>query len=159
MVIEDSNSGFQFFDSVCRERDIKCISAEGKSKIHKTLIGREQCETVIVADGAAFGSEMDKICKYMKDRDYVKLYLPESFEWIILKSGIVEVADLKAILNSPSDFIESKEFFSWEQYFTRLLTDNTQNDHLRYNKSRLNESYLGSYNKQHILHVMDRIEM
>ena len=34
MVIEDSNSEFQFFDSVCRERNIKCISAEGKSKIH-----------------------------------------------------------------------------------------------------------------------------
>ncbi len=159
VIVEDSNSGFQFFDTVCNEADIQCLSAEGKSNIHSVLKKCEENKILIIADGAAFGSEMDRMCKYMKERKYVNLYLPESFEWIILKSGIIEISNLKNILEVPSDYIESSEFFSWEQFFTRILTDNTQRTHMRYTKSKLNESYLSTYNKQSILDVMDMINL
>ena len=159
IIVEDSNSGYQFFDAICREADIRCVSAEGKSKIHKALSELEAIETLIVADGAAFGPEMDKVAKYMKDREYIKLYLPESFEWILLKSGIVEGNDLKTILESPSDYIESSEYFSWEQFFTRLIVSSTQNTHMRYSKTKLNASYLSPYCRQKIMAVMDKIDI
>ena len=159
VIVEDSNSGFQFFDTVCKEADIKCLSAGGKSSIHSVLKKCEDNEILIIADGASFGSEMDRLSKYMSERSYVNLYLPESFEWVILESGIVEISDLKKILEAPFDYIESSEFFSWEQFFTRLLTDSTQKTHMSYSKSKLNSSYLSTYNKQCVLDVMDVIDL
>lgn len=37
VIIEDSNSGYQFFDSVCSDYDLKCISAGGKSNVFHHL--------------------------------------------------------------------------------------------------------------------------
>lgn len=49
------------------------------------------------------------------------MYLPESFEWIILKSGVLEGKDLNEILERPEEFIESSEFVSWERFFYRFI--------------------------------------
>ena len=45
------------------------------------------------------------------------------------------------ILEHPSDFIESRDYMSWERFFTALLVDKTKDTYLRYSKSKLNESY------------------
>lgn len=37
VIIEDSNSGYQFFDSVCSDYNLKCISAGGKSNVFHHL--------------------------------------------------------------------------------------------------------------------------
>ena len=42
----------------------------------------------MIADGAAFGSEMEKLMRLIKGYPNIALYLPESFEWLILKSGV-----------------------------------------------------------------------
>lgn len=60
-------------------------------------------------DGAAFGSEFEKLRRL---NNQIDLYLPESFEQMILKSGIMEW--IKEMLNHPEEYIESKKYFSWE---------------------------------------------
>lgn len=58
IITEDRNSGFQFFDAVCKERQLKCQSANGKSNVFQCLKACED-KTLVVADGAAFGAEID----------------------------------------------------------------------------------------------------
>lgn len=72
----------------------------------------------------------------------IKLFLPESFEWIVLKSGLFTDRETREMLQNPADYIESADFFSWEQFFTHELIEKTRGTFLTYSKSRLNESYL-----------------
>ena len=51
----------------------------------------------------------------------IYIYLPESFEWLILQSGVIRSQTIQPILSSPSEYVESSEYFSWEQFFTDLL--------------------------------------
>lgn len=60
-------------------------------------------------------------------------------------------------MEHPEDFIESQTYFSWEQYFTNILIQYTQDTYLKYNKSKLNESYLHEKAKNMILNVMENI--
>ena len=68
-------------------------------------------------------------------------YLPESFEWLILISGVVKDGDISRILDNPSEYIESGKYMSWEQFFTALLVEKTRDSYLKYAKSKLNISY------------------
>ena len=53
----------------------------------------------------------------MRKYKNIKLYLPESFEWIILKSGLIEGKKLKEILEKPEEYIDSREFFELGEIF------------------------------------------
>lgn len=153
-IVEDSNAGYEFFCAICRDSGIKCISANGKSNIYEKVKKCKERTILVIADGAAFGSEMEKVLslKYVKT---IVLYLPESFEWIILSSGLIDGKRIAGIIDSPEEYIESQVYFSWEQFFTRLLIDETKDNYLRYNKSRLNEVYLRSKEKSAIINKMD----
>ena len=70
------------------------------------------------------------------------MYLPESFEWIILSADIFENSNVRKILENPSEFIDGEKYFSWERYFTQLLSDETKGTYLAYVKSSLNTNYL-----------------
>lgn len=67
VITEDSNSGYHFFDHICRRNNgAKCISANGKSNIF-SLAANQSAETIVViADGAAFGSEMEKLTEFLQ---------------------------------------------------------------------------------------------
>lgn len=152
IVTEDSKAGYQFFKQICDENNIACESAEGKSKIYKYLKdNRDSVETCVVADGAAFGPEMEKVYGLVMCNQNMKLYLPESFEWLILKSGIIDGNTVKDILDHPEDFIESQKHFSWERYFEKLLIENTVDTYMQYTKAKLPEAYLHEKNKDAIL--------
>lgn len=141
VITEDSNAGYDFFTSISAENGISCVSAKGKSNIFK-LLQKKTCESVlIVADGAAFGSEMDKIMQFIQNQQGIYLYLPESFEWLILSSGVVEAQDIFKILEQPHQYIDSSKYFSWERYFATLLVEKTPNTYLAYSKSKLNPAY------------------
>jgi len=86
------------------------------------------------------------------------IYLPESFEWMILKSGILKKGRLEDILNRPYDHIESKKHFSWERIFTALLVEETSGTYLQYNKTSLNPSYLRQQEQAAIVNVMPNLE-
>lgn len=159
VVTEDSNSGFQFFEYICREADIPCISASGKSNICRKMMDNQNERLLIIADGAAFGSEMEKVMGLIRDYGNVMLYLPESFEWMVLKSGIIQDKELRTMSENWGNYIESRNFFSWEQFFTFLLIEKTKDTYLHYNKKNLNLSYLKGNLPDKILNVMEKIDL
>lgn len=59
IITEDSKAGYQFFKEVYSSEHLQCISADGKSNIYKHL--KKDKNVLVVADGAAFGSEVEKI--------------------------------------------------------------------------------------------------
>lgn len=77
--------------------------------------------------------------------------MPESFEWLILKSDVIKDKTITEILDHPSDFVESKECMSWERFFTALLIDKTKDTYLRYSKSKLNVAYKNQKIQEKIL--------
>ena len=61
-------------------------------------------------------------------------------------------------MKNPIDHIESKEYFSWERFFTYLLVEESKNrEKLRYPKSkgRLPSGYLTDANIDNILNAMN----
>ncbi len=159
IIVEDSNSGFDFFKKICCNNGIQCISAKGKSNLKNTAKQSDFKNVLIVADGAAIGSEMNELYQLMKSRPNIKCYLPESFEWIILRSGMIDGNYVQEVLNSPEDYIESSKYFSWERYFTALLITCTKDSYLTYSKSGLNDNYLHGKIKDAILDVMKSIKL
>ena len=94
---------------------------------------------------------MNRLYKQCQVKKNIHLYLPESFEWIILNSGLFKENMIREILQAPEEYIESRDFFSWERYFTKLLIEQTEGTYLKYKKSRLNKFYLHEKNKDTIL--------
>ena len=141
VIVEDSNSGFEFFAALCENSDIPCISACGKSNIYDIALSREERDILVIADGAAFGPEMEFLTSLQRFKR-IKLFLPESFEWLVLKSGLFPDRNTQEMLRNPASYIESADFFSWEQFFTHELIEKTRDSYRAYNKSRLNEAYL-----------------
>lgn len=155
IIVEDTNSGYEFFKSVANEHGITCESAGGKTKLFSKLLDCDGKRICIVADGAAIGPEVDALYKTALKNSNIKLYLPESFEWIILSSGLLEDKEVKAILDAPENYIESQIYFSWERYFTKLLVDKTEGTYLKYQKSKLNPAYLHEKNKRIIQNQLE----
>jgi hypothetical protein len=157
IVVEDSNAGYEFFESLQKERNWEAISAEGKSNIYKVLKKYDDDQNVLViADGAAFGSEMDRIVKIIDSTVGKAVFLPESFEWLILKSEIIKDKEIETILDEPSDFIESQDYMSWERFFSALLIAKTKDTYLHYTKSTLNDAYKTKNNQNKILKEIPR---
>jgi len=156
VIVEDSNSAFQFFRALCQKEGIVCDSAKGKGGIYGRVKDSTENKILVIADGAAFGPEMERAMS-IKRLKKVVYFLPESFEWLILKSGIVAKNEVKHILEKPQDFIESEKYFSWEQFFTKLLIDETKDTQLAYKKKTLNSVYLHAKNKNALVKTAEEI--
>lgn len=155
VVIEDSNAGYQFFSNFFSQHGVPCVSAQGKSNIYRELLQRSYSIVLVIADGAAFGPEVERILPLNKLRDKkLIIYLPESFEWMILKSGLLKQGHLQAILERPYDYIESEKFSSLERFFTSLLVDVTSGTYLQYNKASLNRAYMDPKEQATIVSTM-----
>ena len=159
ILTEDSNSGYQFFDAVCAEHQMQCDTANGKSNVFSYLKAHRNEKIMVIADGAAFGPEMDRVLQLVQTRENLALYLPESFEWLVLSSGILKDTEIAQILQTPSGYIDSKEYFSWERYFTALLIEKASGTYLNYTKKTLNEAYLRDGVKNTILGQMQKVEL
>ena len=153
VIVEDSNAGFEFFGKVFKDMGISCISANGKSNMRREVENATAENILIIADGAAFGPEMDRVLP-MRQIKNLALFLPESFEWLVLKSGILHSNPVNEILESPADHIESSQYFSWERFFTALLTDETRGSYLQYSKKKLNPAYLQEYEKNSVIRLI-----
>ena len=157
-IVEDSNSGYEFFKAVSDERNLECESAGGKSNIFSKIKNVKNREVCVIADGAAIGPEMNGLYEISHKKKNIYLYLPESFEWIVLKSGLIDDREIRKILETPELFIDSKKYFSWERFFTNLLIEKTKNSYLQYRKSAINKTYLHSKNKEKILNCIEAIQ-
>ena len=141
------------------KQQIQCDTANGKSNVFSYLKAHRDEKIMVIADGAAFGPEMDRVLQLVQTRENLTLYLPESFEWLILSSGILKDAEVVQILQTPSDYIDGKDYFSWERYFTALLTEKTAGTYLNYTKKTLNEAYLKDGVKNAILDQMAKVRL
>lgn len=157
-IVEDSNSGYEFFKAVSDERNLECECAGGKSNIFSKIKNVKNREVCVIADGAAIGPEMNGLYEISHKKKNIHLYLPESFEWIVLKSGLIDDREIRKILETPELFIDSKKYFSWERFFTNLLIEKTKNSYLQYRKSAINKTYLHSKNKEKILNCIEAIQ-
>ncbi len=158
ILVEDSNSGYEFFQAVADKNGLICKSAQGKSNIFACLVeaGTDD-EILVIADGATFASEMNRLAYLVSKNKKIHLYLPESFEWLLLSSDVIYDARLSKILKSPSDYIDSSNYFSWESFFTALLIEKTNGTYLQYSKAKLNGSYLQKEILDKVLSHMQRI--
>lgn len=153
VIVEDSNAGFEFYRNVAGS-GVHCISAKGKSNIRRMLKDRGKEATLVVADGAAFGLEIGELYQLMTRNPRICLYLPESFEWVILSSGLIDGKRIQEILQNPEDCFDSRDYFSWEQFFTELLIQETKGTYLQYSKQKLNENYLNPREKTALLQAI-----
>lgn len=147
VITEDSNSGYDFFAKLSEQKNVNCISANGKSNIIKCLQDSEKTQgtRLIIVDGAAFGSEMKEVYEYLNTVGNVVLYASESFEWLLLSSNTIPNANVTEILQEPENYIYSKKYASWERFFTALLIDMTKGDPVwSYSKKKISSVYVSS---------------
>lgn len=156
LLTEDANSGYQLFTKIGEKYGVVCISAAGKDNIKQKIFPLKSERVLVIADGAAFGPQMNDIYRLMQEASAkFSLYLPESLEWLLLKADLLGQPDILEILQHPADFIESSEFFSWERFFTNLLEQRTKDiPYMRYDKAKLPEFYLQEENLQKIIAEM-----
>ena len=63
---------------------------------------------------------------------------PESFEWLLLSTKEIPEVNVETVLQNPEEYIDSKEYVSWERYFTDLLIESTSKNFIwAYSKKRL----------------------
>lgn len=142
VVVEDSNSGYQFFSKVFSDRSV--VSANGNGNIKNCIQNLKAGDILVIVDGAAFGAMIENCLEYFQTQDNrrITIWLPESFEYLILQSGVVQSEELARILESTSDYVECEKYESWEKYFTDLLISLTSETLHKYSKHFLDKYYL-----------------
>ena len=150
-VTEDSNSGNQFFSSLYGQN---CTSANGKTNIKRYLQAADSNHPVLaIVDGAAFGPEIAQCVETILWNDNGSaIYAPDSFEYLLLKSGIQDCPS--EVLEKTYDYADSKEYVSWEEFYTVFLSDTTQNTVYQYSKSHIPKSYLTKGNIEKVRSIL-----
>ena len=137
IVTEDSKTGYEFYNEYAKTHNIQCEHADGKTNVSKKIVNKNNSQTtLIIVDGAAYGSEMNNTMILINSIPGYILFTPESFEWLLLNSNILNEPYITEVLNATYNYIESSEFLSWEKYFTDLLNKATKESNIMpYNKS------------------------
>ena len=151
VITEDRKAGHKFWKEVFAMYNIPCISAKGRSNIYNVLRENRGKRIFVIADGAAFGCEMERVYYQLRLNSKIKLFLPESFEWIILNSGLIHGDDIEAVLEHTEDYADSTQYPSWERFYTEYLVTKSANTLFSYKKEHLNSVYLKEENKTKIL--------
>ena len=152
LLTEDSKSGLQFFEARFDGEKLHCESAQSNTKILDWLCSHDDDPVFVIADGAAFGPYADRVLKYQKEHPHeVTVCLPESFEWLLLSSGVVKADGVEENLASPENYVDSAKYMSWEQFFTSVLSDATKGTPLAYNKGRIAEGFLAPANVDKVM--------
>lgn len=159
IITEDSNAGFEFFDCLCRQSGIICMSAHGKGNILRLVRKNTNRRVAVIADGAAFGAEIEELAEEQKiSNGLLALYLPESFEWLVIRSGVAGSYDLSEA-EHPENYADPAEYFSWERYFTALLMRiSGKEEYKRYKKEKLAPFYLQDTSVKRIADEIKAIE-
>lgn len=142
ILAEDSNAGYEMYEAIGQDIKVPCYSAGGKSNIAKYILANKEEQILAIVDGAAFGADMQSVIHALEMSKGSYVWTPESFEYLVLQSGIVQAEGLGEIMENPGNFIESSEYSSWERFFTCLLDNLTRNTIYAYSKKKLNPNYL-----------------
>ncbi len=129
-VTEDEAAGLEYFQHWYGNR---VITSHGNSNLSKYA----QKDTTLIGDGSAIGPYMYDLM--LGDAD---LYLPESFEWLLLHSPIfAKMKEVQALLHEPESLITT-QYQSWEEFFSEYLVQITSGKEYQYSKKRMNPCYL-----------------
>lgn len=148
--------------------DKKCYVLEGAlwkeqlAGITDSIVFIDEGNTFVKAEefaGVIQNTDNYYVMRLMESRKNIVLYLPESFEWLILSAGVLKNAAMEKILKNPSEYVESRNYFSWERFFTALLIEETKGTYLAYFKRNLNPVYLNESIKKAILSQMKKIKI
>mgnify|MGYP000487380628 FL=1 len=121
--------------------DKKCYVLEGAlwkeqlAGITDSIVFIDEGNTFVKAEefaGVIQNTDNYYVMRLMESRKNIVLYLPESFEWLILSAGVLKNAAMEKILKNPSEYVESRNYFSWERFFTALLIEETKGTYLAY---------------------------
>lgn len=154
VLTEDSKSGYEFYEKYFEENTVNVISAGANSSIYSWLVNNRDKNVFVIADGAAFGSQMNRVMNLAEHYPNMTICLPESFEYLVLKSGLLKDKAIEKVLEHPEDHIESARYFSWEQFFTDILIQNSKDTYYRYSKSHINRFYLVKSNSDKIIALL-----
>ncbi len=161
IITEDAGAGYQFFRTIADRIGAECVSANGKSNVFTEVYRHADKNVLVIADGAAFGAEIQQLVSLQELRPKkIGIFLPESFEWLILKSGLVCNPEWDSI-SIDKTLVDSKKFFSWEQYFTSLLVDITKGEkYQRYpkTKNKLPKFYTQEKSIQQVENIMAGVD-
>lgn len=150
MLVEDSHSGLQFFQHRFSKNGPRCESSNGNAGIYGWLMNHSEERVFVLADGAAFGAEAQRVLDLQQERrGAMVVCLPESFEWLLLSSGVVH--GVQDVVDDSGKCIESSEHFSWEQFFTQFLREVTRGTPFEYSKERIASAYLVDKNADMIM--------
>lgn len=155
LLTEDSKAGFEFYESRFADTGLTCRSAGSNAGVLSWLDAHADHRVFVIADGAAFGAFIDRVLKLQKLRpDTITLCLPESFEWLLLKSGVLKSTTVEKILEDPASHIESADYMSWEQFFTAVLKEKTAGTAHPYRKDKLAEFYTEPGNADKVMRLI-----
>lgn len=122
VVTEDSCSGYQLFSELF---SIPVIAACGKEKIVNSAE-----DALSIVDGSAFGSVIEDFTSRVFS--YI-LYLPESFEWLLLDADVMRYKDL------TDEEFRYEGFQSFERFCEKLVSNIAVSYGITYNKSHLHK--------------------
>ena len=118
--VEDSGSGYQYYRN--HLTSCKVESLQGRNNVYNI-----KEKSLVIADGAVFGQILYQV---LQTKPYLKFYLPDSFEGLVLEHTpravtVVSEAHKDPVLN----------YLSIERYYTDKIAEFYEN----YTKSRLSD--------------------
>ena len=152
VLVEDKGSGFEFYSARFNgSASPSCMSAGSKTKIYSWLMEHKTGHVFVIADGAAFGPESERVLKLQSQfPDRLSVCLPESFEALFTSNKTV--AD--ALENTPHH-VDSNDHMSWEQFFTKLLKEASRDrPGMGYRKNKLAKAYLTPANADKVMELI-----
>ena len=93
---------------------------------------------------------MQHVMQYIRDtRNKIVLYAPESFEYLLLRANIIDKTS--EVTEKTYELADSRQYFSWEEFYTDYLIEQTRNTIYEYSKKKLKDTYLTSGNFRKIV--------
>ena len=131
MFTEDSKVGYSFFKNTLPNTEVVKLGGTGEitkfGKYIKKYVGEGDI-AYLVADGCAFGFLMPY---FMEERRVaekygykIRLFLPASFEYMLLSCGIVPNVSIDRLINAYS-YSRIEKYMSLEKYYEDYLSEVT----------------------------------
>lgn len=139
LLTEDLGLGLDFYKyGVLKNSE----STKGNGNMLSCLVesGKKEGVIVGVVDSAAFGPFIKDVVDWFKKNESkadLYLLLPESFEWLVLKSDLFKHNNfVQKVLREPHNYCDTTKFESWEKLFTAVAISEFKRDYnLNYSKS------------------------
>jgi hypothetical protein len=143
VIVEDSNSAFEFYSILFNRKGIKTISSNGKYGLRSSIKKySDNFNILVVFDGCGIGSAaLDGYHAFTNPR--VQCFAEESFEWILLISDMfyshIKADDLW-ILDPSSE--QALLIYNYERFlFDELVKLTQSSSKCVYSKSNLKDCY------------------